>query len=160
MKYFFVVLLVLLSACSVKQYTSSTTKLLTLKTPQIRFSDIAYIRHNQDNAIELELYVAGTMVNRFTINHLICVENKGCMSKSSFNSSYLVSSYPSSLLQNVLLGKEIYDGLHVRKTDDGFIQKIQTKNVFIIYKVTSKTIYFKDKYNHILIKIKDINHGK
>jgi len=161
MKYFFVAFfLVLFGGCSTPQYTKSATKLLILKTPKIRFSDIAYIRYSHDNAIELELYVAGSMVNRFSIHHLICVENKGCMRKTSFNKSYLSESYPDTLLENILLGKPIYDGLHVKRNGDGFFQRIETKNVYILYKVTHHSISFKDKYNHILIKIKDIHNGK
>jgi hypothetical protein len=160
MKYFFVAFALFISGCSVKHYTQSATKLLILKTPKIRFSDIAYIRHNQDGAIELELYVAGQMVNRFSINHLICVENVGCMGKASFNESYLTSSYPDTLLQNILLGKKIYKGLHVKQKKEGFFQLIKTKKVNIVYKVTHNQIYFKDRYNHILIKIKDVHYGK
>jgi len=65
--------------------------------------------------------------------------------------------YPPSLLQNIILGHQIYDGKNSLKQDDGFIQSIKTSEVNIKYRVNSREIYFKDSKNHILIKIKEIN---
>ena len=77
------------------------------------------------------------------------------MTRSSFNKEYLSKSYPDDLLQNVLLKKKIFNSLNVVKLDDGFQQTIKDSNQDIIYKVTSNMIYFKDRKNHILIKIKN-----
>jgi hypothetical protein len=159
MKYLLVALTLFVSACSIKNYDINSTKLLTLKTSKLRFSDIAYLRYSGD-AIELELYTAGQVVDTFRIDHLVCVGSKGCLTKSQFNTQYLVGSYPSDLLQHILVAKAIYGGKNLQKTEDGFIQYINTQEVAIVYKVTPKSVYFKDKKNHILIKIKDINYGK
>jgi hypothetical protein len=155
MKYFFLTFLLLFSACSIKNYKHTTTKIITIKTPKIKFSDIGYIRHTKD-AIELELFIAGHVFKRFHINHLICVD-EGCMSKSGFNEEYLNAAYPDELLQNILLGRKIYNGKNILKTPNGFKQDIQTKDVNIAYVVNSRQIYFKDRKNHILIKIKELN---
>ena len=155
MKYFLVVVVMLFSACSIKNYEHTSTKIVTIKSPKIKFSDIGYIRHTKD-AIELELFVAGHVFKRIHINRLICLD-EGCMSKSSFNAEYLSAAYPSSLLQNIILGKKIYDGQNSLKQEDGFIQRIKNSDVNIKYIVNSKEIYFKDRQNHILIKIKEVN---
>ncbi|ADN09883.1 hypothetical protein [Sulfurimonas autotrophica] len=155
MKYFLVVFVLFLSACSIKNYEHTSAKIVIIKSPKIKFSDIGYVRHTKD-AIELELFVAGHVYKRIHINHLICVDN-GCMSKSSFNQEYLSGAYPSSLLQNIILAKEIYNGKNSLKQDDGFIQRIKTSDVTIKYIVNSREIYFKDMQNHILIKIKEVN---
>ncbi len=155
MKYFLILFLVLFSACSIKDYQHTSAKIVIIKSPKLKFSDIGYLRHTED-AIELELFVAGHVYQRIHINHLICVD-EGCMSKSSFNAEYLSSVYPSSLLQNILLGRAIYNGKNSLKTDNGFIQRIKTSDVDIKYRVNSQEIYFKDKKNHILIKIKELN---
>ena len=110
---------------------------------------------NSGKAIELELFVAGHVVEKFTINHLICT-NAGCMSKGGFNSSYLHASYPNDLLQNILLGRAIYSAKNRVKSADGFTQHIVTKDVDIKYKVDAKSIFFKDRKNKIIFKIKDI----
>jgi len=154
MRYFVVVCLLFFSACSIKNYEKTATKIITIKTKKFRFCDIGYLRNSRD-AIELELFMAGQVVKRLEINHLICVSDEGCITKQSFNAEYLSANYPASILQNILLGKAIFDGKNLQKTSFGFTQHILTQDVNIIYRVTQKEIYFKDRKNHILFKIKD-----
>lgn len=99
--------------------------------------------------------MAGTVVEKISINHLVCV-SAGCMSKQGFNNEYLNGSYPSDILQNILLAKPIYDAKNRVKTEDGFEQYIKDEKVDIKYKVTSNITYFKDRKNKIIFKIKDI----
>ena len=153
MKYTLLILILLLSACSTKNYEISEAKIIIIKSPKIKFADIGYVR-SSDNSIELEMYMAGHIVQRIHINHLICVD-AGCMSKSGFNDDYLVSAYPSDLLQNILLGREIYDGKAKEIVENGFEQKISTNEVDINYKVSEREIFFKDRKNKIIFKIKD-----
>ena len=129
-------------------------KIIIIKSPKLKFADIGYLRNTQ-KAIELELFMAGNPVEKFTINNLICV-SAGCMSKSGSNEEYLYSMYPDEILQNILLGLEIYDGKNKQKTSSGFEQIIKNENVDIKYKVNAKVIFFKDRKNKIIFKIKDI----
>ena len=153
MKYFFTVFFLFLSACSIKNYEHTEAKIVIIKSPQLRFADLGYLRHTQD-AVALELFVAGKSVQKIEINHLICVK-EGCLSKSGFNSSYLSSHYPDTILQNILLAKPIFQRENFQRTQNGFTQSIQTNYVDIIYKVNADMTYFKDKKNKILIKIKE-----
>jgi len=155
MKYILLTFTLLFSACSIKNYEHTQSKIIIIKSPQLKFADLGYIRHSGD-AVELELFVAGRSVKKIAINYLICVD-EGCMSRSAFNSEYLNAEYPTSLLQNILLSAPIYESQSLLKTDDGFEQKIKTNNVDITYRVNSHQTYFKDKQNKILFKIKDIN---
>jgi len=148
-----IILVFFFSACSVKNYEKTQTKIIIIKSPKIKFADIGYLR-NSDDSIELELFMAGKAIQKITINHFICTL-EGCMSKSGFNSDYLNSNYPDDILQNILLGKEIYSGKNKVKTNDGFEQKIQSRHVEIIYKVKPHAILFKDKKNKIIFKLKD-----
>ncbi len=154
MKYLLLCLITLFSACSIKNYEHSDTKIVTIKSPKIKFSDIGYVRHT-DDAIELELFIAGHVFQKIHINKMICVK-EGCMSKRSFNSQYLNAAYPDDILQNIILGDAIYGGEKKVKLDNGFIQLIHNKDVDIKYRVNSKESFFKDRKNHIIIKIKDI----
>ena len=153
MKYILISFILLFSACSTKNYEVTQTKIIIIKSPKLKFADVGYIR-NSDNSIEMELFVAGQAIEKITINHLICVSD-GCMSKSGFNKDYLHASYPSDILQNILLSKDIYGGENKIITSDGFRQHIEDENVDILYKVTWNTTYFKDRKNNILLKIKD-----
>jgi len=154
MKYILIVVLFFLSACSIKNYTYSSSKFIIIKTDKLKFSDLAYVK-NSANSVRLELFVAGNNIQNIEINSLICL-NEGCMLRSNFNSEYLSENYPDTILQNIVLGQVIYDKKNFKKIGYGFEQKIQNSNVDILYKVTQNEIYFKDKKNKILFKIKDI----
>ena len=153
MKYILLTFIILFTACSTKNYEITKTKIVIIKSPQIKFSDLGYLR-NTNKDIELELFMAGKSIQKISINHLICVSD-GCMSKSGFNKDYLNENYPDSILQNILLAKPIYDGKNLEKTQEGFIQHISSPHVEIVYKVTQNQVFFKDKKNHIIFKIKD-----
>ena len=148
----------LFSACSTMHYEQTQPKLIIIKSPQLKFADLGYIRHTDDK-VELELFVAGKAIEKITINYLICV-NKGCMSRSGFNEDYLSEYYDDNLLQDVLLGHTIFDAKNRVQTQSGFEQKIVDNHMDITYRVDAKGIYFKDRTNKILIKIKDTNNVK
>ena len=156
MKYILLIFTLFFSACSVKNYEHTQTKIITIKSPKIKFSDVGYLR-NSDKSIELELFIAGKSIEKITINHLICTNDGGCMSKSSFNKEYLNSAYPDDTMQNMLLSHVIYDGKNLTKTAGGFEQHIKDEHVDIVYKKEQKNISFKDRKNGIIFKIKDLD---
>lgn len=145
--------MILFSGCSIHNYEHTQSKLIVIKSPKLRFADIGYLR-NSGKSIELELFIAGQAIEKITVNHLICT-SEGCMSKSGFNAEYLSSAYPADMMQNLLLGKAIYDGKNLVKTVEGFEQNITTQDVQITYKVSTHAVIFKDKKNNILFKLKD-----
>jgi len=152
-KMYFVFLMTLfLSACSMKEYAKSESVIFTLKTAPLKFSDQAYIRHDA-TSLQVELFSAGVAIEKFEIENMICT-NEGCMSKSSFNEKYLNSAYEADTLQHILLAQPIFEGKNRRELANGFIQTLRSRAYDIIYKVENKKIYFKDKKNHILIKIR------
>ena len=153
MKYILLIFTLIFSACSIKNYEHTQTKIIIIKSPKLKFSDLGYIR-NSDKAIELELFVAGKAIEKITVNHLICTR-EGCMSKSGFNEDYLSAYYPDDILQDILLGHPIYDALNRVQTAGGFEQSIITRHVEITYRVNPHAIYFKDKKNKIIFIIKD-----
>ena len=154
MKYILIILVIFFSACSVKNYKHTQSKIIIIKSPKIKFADVGYIRSN-DTAIELELFMAGKSIKKIEINHLVCVD-EGCMSKSSFNEEYMHHSYPSELMQNILLARPIYDSQNLLKTQNGFTQYIENEDVVIKYKVDNKIIFFKDIKNKIILKFKEM----
>ncbi|QOP41981.1 hypothetical protein [Sulfurimonas marina] len=154
MKYLLIFLVLFFSACSVKQLEKSS-KMVVFKTKNIRFSDLGYIGEGKES-VEIDLYVVGKAFKKISIDGMICIEGEGCMRKSSFNEEYLSSSYPDDLLKNVFLGKPIFEQKNLLRTDIGFVQIIQSNGVDIVYKVELNEIYFKDRKNKILIRIKDV----
>jgi hypothetical protein len=158
LKYILIAFVLFFSACSIKSYERTQSKIITIKTKSLKFSDIGYIRNSRDS-LELELFEAGNSAFKVSIDNYICT-NDGCMSKSSFNEEYLSEDYPPDILQNIILGKPIYDANNLSRNDAGFEQNILTQEVNIHYQVDANQIYFKDSKNNILIKIKELNHVK
>jgi hypothetical protein len=157
-KYISIAFVLIFSACSIKNYEHTQSKIVTIKTKNLKFSDIGYIRNSSDD-VELELFEAGNSAFKVSIDTFICT-NDGCMSKSSFNEEYLSENYPADILQNIILGKPIYNGKNLSRNAFGYEQNILTQEVNIHYQVNANQIYFKDSKNNILIKIKELNHGK
>jgi len=142
------------TGCSVKNYERSDPKIVTLKTKQLKFNDLAYIRSSGD-AVQLELFAVGNAIEQIDIDTLICT-SKGCMRKSSFNTDYLNAFYPDTLMQNVLLSRTIFKGEGMRDVCSGFVQKIKSEHYNITYRVSKNETYFKDRKNGILIRIKNV----
>ena len=142
--------------CSAKKITNDFVYFITIKSKNMRYSDIGYIKKFGNNSIELEIYSAGNPLLRLVINKKICTKS-GCISKERFNELYLSKNYPKDLFKNILQGESIFNGKNLIKNRQGFEQKIYNKNSFdIIYRVSKDEIYFKDRLNNILIKIKNI----
>jgi hypothetical protein len=137
-----------------KEYAPSKGKLITIKSPTFSFSDVGYIRKS-DTGIEVELFSVGQLVERFIIENDIC-SRQGCLSKEAFNQHYLHVDYPSDFMNHLFRGEPVFNGAGLHKSPEGFKQLIDTSEYNIIYKVTQKSVYFKDKKNSILIKIREI----
>jgi len=140
--------------CAVKTYKTNETKIITFKTPQLRFNDLGYIR-SSDDEVQVELFSAGQAVGRFEIGVLVCLA-KGCMSKSAFNKDYLCADYPDDTMANILLGRKIFGGRNFIENETGFGQYIRNEKYDITYRVTAEEIYFKDKINAVLIRIRSV----
>lgn len=144
-------ILFLLTGCSIKNYEINEPKIIVIKSSQLRYADLGYIR-SSGTALKIDLYEMGNLAKSIEINKMICIDD-GCMLKSSFNEKYLNVNYPSEILENVILGREIYSGKNLRKLSDGFVQEIKDEYVDIHYEVKNGDIKFKDRKNAILMKI-------
>lgn len=157
MKYIILVLALLFSACSLLPHPQTQSKLFTMKSKFMKFSDVCYVSSDSFSTT-LEIYNAGQAVDKIEIGSQICNKN-GCMSKAKFNKMFFSSSYPNNILDNIIQGKPIFNALHVIRQSNGFTQHIYKQNKYNIeYKVQNDKIYFKDKINKILIKLKDYSN--
>ena len=147
-------LVLLFSGCSVKQYAPSKGKLITIKSNALRFSDVGYIRKSK-SGVEVELFSTGQLVERFVIETEVCTK-EGCLSPEEFNRRYLHVSYPEDTIKQIFRGERIFNRSGFEKTVEGFKQVITADAYNIIYKVSRNSIYFRDKKNAILIKIREI----
>ena len=136
----------------------SEPKLITLKTPKIKYSDMGYLRKNGTN-VEIELFVAGTSIEKISINDDVCVGIL-CMDEKEFVKQYLYPNYPSDTMRNVLLGRDIFKGQGFSEMCNGTqYQYIQNDDMDIVYRRKPGEIYFKDRLNGLLIQIKDVKEN-
>lgn len=144
-----------LGGCVTKVYTVNEPKIITLKTPKIKFADTGYIRHD-GSAVEVELFAAGVAVEKITIDEQVCV-SAGCMDEEKFVKEYLYPDYPRDTMRHVLLGKDIFAGRGKEEMCDGrLFQFIRNDEIDIIYRRGKGEIYFKDRLNSLIIKIEDL----
>jgi len=146
----------IITGCSTKHYTLSEPKIITLKTPKLKFADTGYIRHD-DTSVEVELFTSGVAVEKISIDTMVCV-SAGCMSEEAFVKEYLNPDYPRDTMRNVLLGKDIFMGKGKEEMCDGrLFQFIRNDEMDITYRRGKGEIYFKDRLNSLIIKIEDLD---
>lgn len=150
------VVAVMIAGCSTKHYTHSESKMITLKTPKLKFADTGYLR-SDGMSVELELFAAGMAVEKITMNGEVCV-SAGCMSEEKFVKEYLYRDYPSDTMRSVLLGRDIFGGKGKEEMCDGrLFQFIRDDEMDIMYRRGKGEIYFKDRLNGIIVKIADLD---
>jgi len=153
---FLVLFILFLAGCALKEPPKQEVFLL-IHTPQLRYGDVAFLQRSQE-AVDLELYEAGQPLFRLHVEpERVCLDGR-CMEASLFARRFLAPAYPSTFLWNLLQKRPIFDGQGLIFREDGFIQRIHTPRLDIIYEVSSRSISFKDRRNGIRILIKEF-HG-
>ena len=142
-----------LAGCTIKQPQTKPVAAI-IKLPNMALSATGFLKRRGEG-VELELYSGAQAIGSLVVAKRICF-NGQCMAARKFTDIYLSPHYPDTILKNILLARPIFGGKNLRKTEDGFLQRIQTEDLDIIYKI-DRAIYFKDRKNHILIKIKELN---
>lgn len=157
-KYFILwvsVLSLFLGGCAAKHYSISSPKVITIKSPKLKFSDTGYIRYEGD-AVEVELFTAGVVVEKISIDDKVCAST-GCMSEEAFVKEYLYEKYPRDTMRRILQGEPIFDGIGKNEACWGVIlQYIRNEDMDIMYRRKGNEIVFKDRLNGLMIKIDDI----
>ncbi len=127
---------------------------IVLKTKDLAIADGGFLT-KADNYKSIEVFSAGKILLHIELDSSACI-NGSCTNRLDFNSRVFGYSYYKSFLDDLLDKKAIYNGVNKMKINGGFEQKIKTKGYDILYRVTDKTTYFKDRQNHILIKLKKL----
>lgn len=153
------ILIFLIGGCGTKHYRVSEPKMITLKTPKIKFSDMGYVRYDEQS-VEVELFTAGVAVEKISMDGEVCV-SAGCMDEGKFVKEYLNSDYPSDTMRHIVMGKDIFLGQGKSEMCNGTLyQYIRNDEMDIVYRRKPTEIYFKDRLNGVLIKINDVNNSE
>lgn len=148
-----------IGGCSSKHYSISEPKIITIKSPKLKFADTGYIRH-EGEAVEAELFTAGVAVEKISIDEKVCV-SAGCMSEEEFIREYLSAEYPADTLRRILLGEPIFNGINTSEQCGGAkTQYIRNEKMDIVYRLKSDMTYFKDRTNGLIIKIENLDENQ
>lgn len=154
MKLFFSILVIFFIGCSNKIVLNSASYTILFKTEKFKFYDSGFINQNT-NSIKVQIFGVGTPVLDMEIYKKSICLNGNCFEKEVFNNNFLSRHYPKEVMKNIILAKPIFNSKNLIKNGDFLTQKIFQKEKFdITYKFNSEEVYFKDKLNNILIKIR------
>jgi hypothetical protein len=157
--FFVVVIISIFGSCAIKNSVESRPAIATIKSKKLKLNSTAFLKTTTFYT-SLNLYNVGNVVADIKINSTkICFDNR-CFKKSDFNHLFLSSFYPDDILQNIINSKPIYNALNINRYNNGFTQFLKSKDVDIVYKVDNNRVYFKDKKNSILIKIRILSQPK
>ena len=149
------VIILFLTGCSYKEpFLSSKPYYIVIKNSQIAVADTGFIKKDE-NRINLQLFSASTPIFDLHVKDDVCLDYV-CMSKRSFNREFFGFSHYESFINELFNFKPIYDDKNLKKTELGFEQEIKTDEFNIVYKVDGENLYFKDKKNSVLIKLKEL----
>ncbi len=126
---------------------------IVIKTNNIAIADSGFII-KADNYKSIQIFSVGKIVLHVELKKEDACINGLCTTRNDFNDRFFGFKHYPNLLDDILDKKVIYKGIEKIKTKNGFEQNIKNRNYDISYKVTNDSIYFKDRKNHILIKLK------
>ncbi len=135
--------------------SNSKSYVTTLKTKKFSFSDAGFMK-NENGIIDLQILALGKPLLKLKISEDVCVDHF-CRTKQEFNANYLSADYPYELINNVLSSQPIFGGENMKKTSNGFLQRIKSPLYDIKYKISPGSIYFKDLQNKIIIKLRELH---
>ncbi len=155
---FLLLLGLLFTACGMKEYAKQSSVFIVFKTPSFKHADLGFIYENNDE-MKVEIYGSGQALVSLEIGQEnVCMSLLQCMSKQSFNTEVLSAFYPDDILEHIFRGQEVFGGVDLTKTRNGFTQEIVKKGKYNIhYSVLNKQILFRDTMNDILIKVKRLD---
>ncbi len=148
----FVSVLLFIAGCAIKPHINfSQPYKIIIKTKNIAIADSGFVRKAQGYK-SVEIFSAGVLALHVELSKLACL-NESCTTREDFNRRFFGYKHYAKILDDILDKKPIYGGVNKIKTKYGFEQNIKTNRYDILYRVSKKSIYFKDKKNHILIKL-------
>ncbi len=99
--------LIIFIGCSQKQKVSSSSKIVIIKTPTLKFYDTGFIIRYNDHT-HLQVYQTGHIALDIKIyKDEVCQSSFKCISAKEFNRKYLSTLYEDDFLYNLFLSDNI-----------------------------------------------------
>ena len=151
----FLILLLLFAGCAHKTpYASSKSYYIVVKNSKIAVADTGFIKRD-GSRFNLQLFSASTPILNLHVDNDVC-SGYICMPKRDFNAEFLGFGHYENFIDELFNFQPIYNKESLKKSKSGFEQKIKTDEFDIIYRVENGNLYFKDRKNRVLIKLKEL----
>jgi len=150
------IIIALFEGCSSLQVKKEESAFIVMKTKTFKYADMGFITIGS-SYVNVEIYGVGQALMALEINSMnVCMSTFECMEKKDFNKEILHDSYPETLLENIFRAKPIFSKKNLKKTSNGFTQKILKDKIYdITYTIKGRERIFRDKINKILIKVRE-----
>ncbi len=149
-------LALLWGGCAGRSYQKPVAALIVFKTPAIRFADQGFV-YRSARGVKVQVYASGRAVLQMRVGRRVCIEGKGCLAEEDFYKKFFGVAYPEGTLAAIFSKRPIFGGEGLRKVGEGYEQRIEEPGRFdIIYAFNSRSARFRDRLNHILIKMTEI----
>lgn len=145
-------------APSPQKINEEDLKLVLIKSKNIKFYDFGVLKTSPN--IQLDVFKLGKFLGSFTIkSNEICFQDD-CAPKWPASRAFFGNVSYDTLLEEILLKKDIFDGLG-RKLDknESIIQHFKYGGEEIYYERGKGRIYFKNLTSGVLISIEDYKKG-
>ncbi|MDE6886540.1 MAG: hypothetical protein K2P17_05845 [Helicobacteraceae bacterium] len=157
---FAIAICIIFSACAtpkvenLEETDKGELKLILIKSQNIKFYDFGILRTTPN--ISLEVFKLGKSIGRFTIEEKQICFNDDCAPKWPASRSFFGNVSYDTLLEEILLKKDIFEGRGKELgEDETIIQKFSYGNENIYYERGTKRIYFKNLTNGVTISIEN-----
>ena len=152
---YLIFLLFLFVGCSQKTpYASSKAYFVVIKNSKIALADTGFIKKDNER-LNLQLFSASAPIFDLHVKEDVCIDYM-CLARESFNNEFFGFSHYKTFVDELFNMQPIYKQKNIEKTKDGFKQQIKTENYDITYRVQNNNLYFKDRKNRVLIKLKEL----
>ncbi|MBE0496462.1 MAG: hypothetical protein IBX45_08640 [Campylobacterales bacterium] len=147
------------AGCALKTPIYETSSVhLTLRTPQFRLSDMAFVRQGMTST-NIQVFTAGRVVLDLVVGDSLCL-NGTCYDKIAFNRHFFNDPHYPELLEEILSGQPIYERRGLEKTTHGFIQHIALRGREIVYEVAPAYTLFRDTQRGILMRMASLKENE
>ncbi len=150
------ILLFVFGGCAIKQpYSVSKPYHVVIKNRDLALSDTGFIKKDSSR-LNLQLFSAGSpLLDLIVYKDRVC-RDLLCMNKLAFNKKFFGYKHYESFVDDLFNFLPLYEKKNIKKTKNGFTQKLVSDYYDIFYKIKDGSLYFKDRKNRVLIKIKEL----
>ncbi|RAX59179.1 hypothetical protein CCZ01_00065 [Helicobacter monodelphidis] len=151
---FLLSIVLILGGCFVKEAPRALVQEIPyhilLITPEVRFADMGFVKQ-YENKVNLELYALGKALYKIEIEKSqICVQDS-CYNKSLFIQKLFGDDVQDTILEEILIGKDIFNGKNKYMKNGITIQEFKDYGNVVLYIRDENKISFSDKKRKIRI---------